>query len=46
MPKTSVSTSVGKITKTVTTSGPHFSGQKLAANVRYIIRLVKPKNEI
>ena len=43
MAKTSVSTSVGKITKTttVTTSGGHFSGAKLVQNVRSFINSTK-----
>ena len=41
MAKTSVSTSVGKITKTVTTSGAHFSGSKLVQNVRSFMNSIK-----
>lgn len=43
MPKTSTSTSVGKVTKTttVTTTGAHFSGAKLVQNVRSFMKSTK-----
>ena len=43
MPKTSTSTSVGKVTKTttVTTTGAHFSGEKLVQNVRSFIKSIR-----
>lgn len=42
MPKTSSSTSVGRVTKTTTvTSGAHFSGDKLVQNVRSFMKSIR-----